>query len=125
MIKKIEAAIRPDKMNQVMQALIDDGAIGVTAIEVKGRGRAGGMELQWRTGTYLVHLLPRILISIVCNEEDVERNVETIRKAAFTGQKGDGIIYVSPVESVIRISTGEQDTDALSAARGNGVSEMN
>ncbi|MCY3836676.1 MAG: P-II family nitrogen regulator [Anaerolineaceae bacterium] len=121
MIKKIEAAIRPDKMNQVMQALIDEGAIGVTAIEVKGRGREGGMELQWRTGTYLVHLLPRILISIVCNEDDVERNVEAIRKAAFTGQKGDGIIFVSPVESVIRISTGEEDTDALSYASENGV----
>ena len=121
MIKKIEAAIRPDKMNQVMQALIDEGAIGVTAIEVKGRGREGGMELQWRTGTYLVHLLPRILISIVCNEDDVERNVEAIRKAAFTGQKGDGIIFVSPVESVIRISTGEEDTDELSYASENGV----
>ncbi|MCY3935021.1 MAG: P-II family nitrogen regulator [Chloroflexi bacterium] len=120
-MKKIEAAIRPDKMNQVMQALIDEGAIGVTAIEVKGRGREGGMELQWRTGTYLVHLLPRILISIVCNEDDVERNVEAIRKAAFTGQKGDGIIFVSPVESVIRISTGEEDTDALSYASENGV----
>lgn len=121
MIKKIEAAIRPDKMNQVMQALIDEGAIGVTATEVKGRGREGGMELQWRTGTYFVHLLPRVLISIVCNAEDVERNVETIRKAAFTGQKGDGIIFVSPVESVIRISTGEEDSEALSYASENGV----
>lgn len=121
MMKKIEAAIRPDKMNQVMQALIDEGAIGVTAIEVKGRGREGGMELQWRTGTYLVHLLPRILISIVCNEEDVERNVEAIRKAAYTGQKGDGIIFVSPIESVIRISTGEEDTAALSYTSENGV----
>ena len=109
MIKKIEAAIRPDKLNIVMQALIDEGAIGVTATEVKGRGREGGMELQWRTGTYLVHLLPRVLISIVCNAEDVTRNVDAIRQAAYTGGKGDGIIYISPVESVIRISTGEED----------------
>ena len=121
MMKKIEAAIRPDKMNQVMQALIDAGAIGVTAIEAKGRGREGGMELQWRTGTYLVHLLPRVLISIVCNEEGVDRYVETIRKAAYTGQKGDGIIFVSPVESVIRISTGEEDAEALRYTNENGV----
>ncbi len=120
MIKKIEAAIRPDKLNVVMQALIDTGAIGVTAIEVKGRGREGGMELQWRTGTYVVHLLPRVLISIVCNDEDVAKNVEAIRQAAYTGGKGDGIIYISPVDSVVRISTGEEDMAALSYVSENG-----
>lgn len=116
MIKKIEATIRPDKLNVVMQALIDEGAIGVTATEVKGRGRAGGMEMQWRTGTYLVHLLPRVHITIICNEEDVSRNVEAIRSAAYTGGKGDGIIFISPVDSVVRISTGEENVEALSYA---------
>ncbi len=114
MTKKIEATIRPDKLNVVMQALIDVGAIGMTAIEVKGRGREGGMELQWRNGTYTVHLLPRILLSVICNDDQTEQTVEAIRSAAYTGEKGDGIIYISPVDNVVRISTGEENQSALS-----------
>jgi nitrogen regulatory protein P-II 1 len=83
-------------------------------MEVKGRGRGSGMQLQWRTGKYVVDLLPRVLISIVLSDENVQTTVDTIMNAARTGEKGDGMIFVSPVEDIIRISTGERGREAIS-----------
>ena len=114
MTKKIEAIIRPEKLHIVKNALSDIGIVGLTVIEVKGRGRGIGMELQWRTGKYVVDLLPRVMISIVLSDENVDATVEAIRTAAHTGEKGDGMIFIYPVENVIRISTGEQGREAIS-----------
>ena len=114
MTKKIEAIIRPEKLHVVKNALSDIGIVGLTVTEVKGRGRGIGMELQWRTGKYVVDLLPRIMIGIVLSDENVDATVEAIRNAAHTGEKGDGMIFIYPVDNVIRISTGEQGRDAIS-----------
>ncbi|MBZ0300951.1 MAG: P-II family nitrogen regulator [Anaerolineae bacterium] len=113
-MKKIEAYIRPEKLHAVKNALSDIGIVGLSVMEVKGRGRGVGLQLQWRTGKYVVDLLPRVLISIVLSDENVAATVETIKSAAHTGEKGDGMIFISPVENVIRISTGEQGRDAIS-----------
>ncbi len=114
MTKKIEAVIRPEKLHSVKSALSGIGIVGLTVTEVKGRGRGSGLQLQWRTGKYVVDLLPRVMISIVLSDHNVDATVEAIRKAAHTGEKGDGMIFVYPVENVIRISTGEEGSDALS-----------
>ena len=114
MTKKIEAIIRPEKLNPVKRALSEIGIVGMNVQEVKGRGRGSGLQLQWRSGTYVVDLLPRLQINIVLSDENVDATVEAIRKAAYTGEKGDGMIFVLPVENVIRISTNEQGREAIS-----------
>jgi nitrogen regulatory protein PII len=114
MTKKIEAIIREDKLQTVKKALSDIGIIGMTVHDVVGRGRGSGLQLQWRTGTYIVDLLPRKQINIVLSDENVDATVETIKKAAYTGEKGDGVIFIYPVEQVIRISTGEEGKEAIS-----------
>ncbi|RIK44100.1 MAG: P-II family nitrogen regulator [Chloroflexi bacterium] len=114
MTKKIEAIIREDRLNDVMRALREIGIVGLNIIEVRGHGRQGGVELAGRTGTYQVDLLPKIQINIVLSDHNVEKTVETISKAARTGQTGDGLIFIYPVEEVVRIRTGERGKDALS-----------
>jgi nitrogen regulatory protein P-II 1 len=114
MTKKIEAIIRPEKLHAVKNALSDIGIVGLTVMEVKGRGRGNGMQLQWRTGRYVVDLLPRVMISIVLSDENVAATVDAIKTAAYTGEKGDGMIFIYPVENVIRISTGEEGREAIS-----------
>ena len=114
MTKKIDAIIRQEKLHIVKGALSDIGIVGMTVTEVKGRGRGEGIQMQWRTGRYNVDLLPRILISIVLSDENVDATVEAIKKSAKTGDKGDGMIFIYPVENVIRISTGEEGHDAIS-----------
>lgn len=113
MTKKIEAIIRQEKLNTVKTALSDIGIVGLTVMDVKGRGRGVGMQLQWRTGTYNVDLLPRVMLSIILSDENVDATVETIKTAAHTGGPGDGMIFVYPVENVVRISTGEEGHDAI------------
>ena len=113
MTKRIDAIIRQEKLHAVKNALSEIGIVGFTVIEVKGRGRGVGMQLQWRTGRYNVDLLPRILLSIVLSDDNVDTTIETIKKAAYTGDKGDGMIFIYPVENVIRISTGEEGREAL------------
>ena len=113
MTKKIEAIIREEKLNAVKKALSEIGIVGMNIIQVRGRGRGAGMQLQWRTGTYNVELLPRIQLNIVLSDENVDTTIETIKKAAYTGDKGDGMIFVYPVERVVRISSNEVDHDAL------------
>jgi nitrogen regulatory protein P-II 1 len=114
MTKKIEAIIRQEKLHAVKNALSEIGIVGMTVIEVKGRGRGRGLQLQWRTGKYNVDLLPRLMVSIVLSDDNVDATVAAIKKAAYTGDKGDGVIFISPVDNVIRISTGEEGREALS-----------
>lgn len=113
MIKKIEAIIRTDKFEDVKQALSEIGIVGLNAFPVRGRGRGKGMVVQGRTGKYTVDMLPRTQINIVLSERNVKATVEAIKKAAYTGDSGDGVIFVLPVDNVIRISSGEEGSEAL------------
>lgn len=113
MFKKIEAIIREEKLNEVKDALREIGIVGMNVFEIRGHGRQGGITLAGRTGTYQVDLLPKVQINVVLSDHNVEKTVETIRRAAATGQEGDGIIFIYPVEDVIRIRTGERGREAL------------
>jgi nitrogen regulatory protein PII len=110
-MKKIEAIIKPFKMDDVKSALADLGIQGMTVVEVKGFGRQKGHTEIYRGSEYTVDFLPKIKIELVVNDEQVNAVAEAIVKAAKTGKIGDGKIFVSAVEKVIRIRTGE--TDAL------------
>jgi nitrogen regulatory protein P-II 1 len=114
MTKKIEAIFREEKLNDVKEALYNIGIIGMNVIEVRGHGRQGGIALAGRTGTYRVDLLPRVQLNIILSDHNVERTLNAIQDAAQTGNIGDGLIFVYPVEEVIRIRTGEHGHDALS-----------
>ena len=113
MTKKIEAIFREEKLTAVKEALYDMGIVGMNVIEVRGHGRQGGIELAGRIGTYKVDLLPRVQLNIILSDHNVEKTIETIQQTAQTGNIGDGIIFVYPVEQVIRIRTGERGHDAL------------
>ena len=113
MTKKIEAIFREEKLTAVKEALYEMGIVGMNVIEVRGHGRQGGIELAGRIGTYKVDLLPRVQLNIILSDHNVEKTIETIQQAAQTGNIGDGIIFVYPVEEVIRIRTGERGHDAL------------
>jgi nitrogen regulatory protein P-II 1 len=113
MTKKIEAIIREEKLEDVKKALRDIGIVGLNVIEVRGHGRQGGISLTGRIGEYQVDLLPKIQVNIVLSDHNVEKTIETIRQAAHTGETGDGIIFIYPVEDVIRIRTGERGREAL------------
>jgi len=112
-MKKVEAVIKPFKLDDVREALSEIGITGMTAIEVKGFGRQKGHTELYRGAEYVVDFLPKVKLEVVVREEDVERCVETITKAARTGKIGDGKIFVTSVESVVRIRTGETDQDAI------------
>ena len=113
MTKKIEAIIREEKLNDVKVALQNIGIVGMNVTECRGHGRQGGIELVGRTGPYKVDMLPRLQINIVLSDHNLEKAIETICRAAETGSVGDGLIFVYPVEDVIRIRTGERGHDAL------------
>ncbi len=113
MTKKIEAIIREEKLNDVKIALQSIGIVGMNVTECRGHGRQGGIELVGRTGPYKIDLLPRLQVNIVLSDHNVEKAIETICQAAETGSVGDGLIFVYPVEDVIRIRTGERGHDAL------------
>ena len=113
MTQKIEAILREEKLNTVKQALTDLGIVGMTITQVRGRGRGVGIQMQWRTGSYVVDLLPRIMITIVLSDENVDATVQVIKDSAYTGEKGDGVIFISPVTNVVRISSGEEGRDAI------------
>lgn len=113
MTKKIEAIIREEKLNDVKDALREIGIVGMNVFEVRGHGRQGGIVLTGRTGTYQVDMLSRVQLNIVLSDHNVEKTVETICNAARTGNIGDGLIFVYPIEDVIRIRTGEHGHDAL------------
>ncbi len=116
MTKKIEAIIREDKLPDVKDALRRIGIVGMNVSECRGHGRQGGITLTGRTGTYQVDLLPRTQVNIVLSDHNVDKAIETVCQAAQTGSPGDGIIFVYPVEDVIRIRTGERGRAALQYA---------
>jgi nitrogen regulatory protein P-II 1 len=113
MTKKIEAFIREEALDAVKEALQDIGIIGMNVFEVRGHGRQGGVQLSWRGTSYQMDLLPKMQVNIVLSDHNVEKAVATITQAARTGKEGDGLIFIYPVEDVIRIRTGERGKQAL------------
>ena len=112
-MKKIEAIIKPFKLDEVKEALHEVGLQGITVVEAKGFGRQKGHTELYRGAEYVVDFLPKVKIEVVFEEAVVERAVEAIINAARTGRIGDGKIFVSSVEDVIRIRTGERGEDAV------------
>ncbi len=113
MLKKIEAIIREDKINDVKEALKDIGIVGLNIFEIRGHGRQGGIKLAGRSGTYQVDMLPKIQVNIILSEHNLEDTIEAILSAAYTGASGDGLIFVYPVEEAIRIRTRERGQEAV------------
>jgi nitrogen regulatory protein P-II 1 len=112
-MKLIEAIIRQEKLDAVKTALEASGYFGMTVSEVSGRGRQGGLTLQWRVGEYKVDLLPKIKVEVVVLDEDVTRILNVITTAARTGEMGDGKVFVLPVENAVRVRTGEEGDNAI------------
>ena len=112
-IRKIEAIIRPMKLEDVKNALADAGFVSMTVTDVRGRGKQKGLVQQWRGREYCVDLLPKAKIEVVVPEKDVDSVVELIRNTAASGNIGDSKIFVIPIEHTIRIRTGEKDGEAL------------
>jgi len=112
-MKKVEAIIKPFKLDDVRESLSNIGVTGMTAMEVKGFGRQKGHTELYRGAEYVVDFLPKLKIDVVVSDNQVEACIEAITSAARTGKIGDGKIFVSSVERVIRIRTGEQDDDAI------------
>lgn len=113
MLKKIEAIIREDKLNDVKESLEEIGIRGMNIVEIRGRGRQGGITLAGRSGSYQVDMLPKIQVNIVLSSHNLDETVEAILKAGRTGDAGDGLIFVYPVEEVVRIRTGERGHEAV------------
>jgi len=112
-MKKIEAIIKPFKLDEVKEALHEVGLQGITVLEAKGFGRQKGHTELYRGAEYVVDFLPKVKIEIVLEDNQVERAVEAIQQAARTGRIGDGKIFVSSVEEAIRIRTGETGANAI------------
>ena len=112
-MKKIEAIIKPFKLDDVREALSDIGVTGMTISEVKGFGRQKGHTELYRGAEYVVDFLPKVKIEIVLADEQVDACIESIIKAAHTGRIGDGKVFISPVERVVRIRTGEEGESAV------------
>ena len=112
-MKKVEAIIKPFKLDEVKEALQDVGVQGLSVIEVKGFGRQKGHTELYRGAEYVVDFLPKVKIEVVLDDDQVDAAIEAIVDAAKTEKIGDGKIFVSPVEQAIRIRTGESGSDAL------------
>ena len=112
-MKKIEAIIRPEKLNEVRKAIEAVGYPGLTITEAEGHGKQKGLTQQWRGETYRVEFLPKVKLEIVVGEADVDKITQAIIKAAKTGSVGDGKIFVSDVRDVIKIRTGERGDAAI------------
>lgn len=112
-MKKIEAIIKPFKLDEVKEALQDAGIQGLSVIEVKGFGRQKGHTELYRGAEYVVDFLPKVKIDVVLDDDQVDAAIEAITEAAKTDKIGDGKIFVSPVEQAIRIRTGETGSEAL------------
>lgn len=112
-MKKIEAIIKPFKLDDVREALSEIGVMGMTATEVKGFGRQKGHTELYRGAEYVVDFLPKVRIEIVVADNQVQPCIDAITDAARTGKIGDGKIFVTPVETVVRIRTGELDEAAI------------
>ena len=112
-MKMLTAIIKPFKLDEVREAIMDAGIAGVTVSEVKGFGRQKGHTELYRGAEYQVDFLPKVKLEIAIKAEDVDRLVEAISAAANTGKVGDGKIFIQPLEQVVRIRTGELDAEAL------------
>ena len=112
-MKKIEAIIKPFKLDEVKDALHEIGLQGITVVEAKGFGRQKGHTELYRGAEYVVDFLPKVKLEVVLDDSLVERAVEAIQQAAHTGRIGDGKIFISPVEEAIRVRTGERGTEAI------------
>jgi len=112
-MKKIEAIIKPFKLDEVKEALHEAGVSGITVTEAKGFGRQKGHTELYRGAEYVVDFLPKVKLEVVVEDALVERVVEAIQNAAQTGRIGDGKIFVIPVETAVRIRTGERGADAI------------
>ncbi|MCS7263122.1 MAG: P-II family nitrogen regulator [Aquificaceae bacterium] len=112
-MKKVEAIIKPFKLDEVKDALVEIGIGGMTVTEVRGFGQQKGHTEIYRGTEYVIDFLPKVKIEVVVRDEEVEKVVQTIMKAAQTGRVGDGKIFIIPVEDVIRIRTGERGEKAI------------
>ena len=112
-MKKIEAIVRPEKVEEVRKAIESVGYPGITMTEAQGHGKQKGVVQQWRGETYRVEFLPKVKLEIIVGDADVEKIVQAIIKSAKTGAVGDGKIFVSDVRDVIKIRTGERGEQAL------------
>jgi len=112
-MKKIETIIKPFKLDEVKNALTKIGVQGMTVTEVKGFGRQKGHTEVYRGAEYKIDFLPKVKIELITSEEMITQVIETIERAAKTGKIGDGKIFVSPIDEVIRIRTGERGRDAI------------
>ncbi len=112
-MKKVEAIIKPFKLDEVKEGLSEIGVHGMTVTEVKGFGRTGGKKEVYRGSAYVVDFVPKVKLEIIVADENVRQVVAAITEAARTGRIGDGKIFVSPVDDVVRIRTGETGEDAI------------
>lgn len=112
-MKKIEAIIKPFKLDEVKESLQEVGIQGITVLEAKGFGRQKGHTELYRGAEYVIDFLPKVKLEVVLEDNNVERAVEALKTAAETGRIGDGKIFISTVNEVIRIRTGEIGTDAI------------
>ena len=112
-MKKLEAIIRPEKVDEVRKALEKAGYPGMTITEVEGHGKQKGVTRQWRGESYQVDLLPKVKLELAVADKDVDKIVSTISTAAKTGSAGDGKLFISDLKEVVRIRTGERGDDAL------------
>ncbi|MCS7171509.1 MAG: P-II family nitrogen regulator [Aquificaceae bacterium] len=112
-MKKVEAIIKPFKLDEVKDALVEIGIGGMTVTEVRGFGQQKGHTEIYRGTEYVIDFLPKVKIEVVVRDEEVEKVVETIMKTAQTGRVGDGKIFILPVENVVRIRTGERGEQAI------------
>ncbi len=112
-MKKIEAVIKPFKLDEVKEALHEVGVSGITVLEARGFGRQKGHTELYRGAEYVVDFLPKVKLEVVVDDRDENRVVEAIQHAAQTGRIGDGKIFVSTVDTAVRIRTGERDADAI------------
>ncbi len=112
-MKKIEAIIRHFKLEEIKNALNDVGAVGMTVTEVKGYGRQKGHTEMYRGTEYAIDFVPKVKVEVVCTDEAMQTLIDTIVTRSQTGQMGDGKIFVSSLEEVIRIRTGEKGADAI------------
>jgi nitrogen regulatory protein P-II 1 len=112
-MKKIEAIIKPFKLDEVKEALHEVGLQGITVLEAKGFGRQKGHTELYRGAEYVVDFLPKVKIEVVVDDDQLERAVEAIQQAAQTGRIGDGKIFISTIDDAIRVRTGERGSEAL------------
>ena len=112
-MKKIEAIIKPFKLDEVKESLNEIGVTGLTVLEAKGFGRQKGHTELYRGAEYVVDFLPKIKLEFIVEDKSLEKVIETIQRSAHTGRIGDGKIFISNIEEIIRIRTGEKDSEAI------------